>query len=136
MKTARHNLGTTKATTITRSFPLKAESLRDAVVVDDVAADHGQQRPRVFQILVGDGEAVPVEHREVAAVSDLDRSKVVLPDEPLVRGRGEPEHLLTRQRLSAENRLPREVVAGDDGVEVQPRVDDGDVAAVGVVAFL
>ena len=42
--------------------------------------------------------------------------------------------LLPRQGLTLVDQIAAQVLAGDDRVEVEPRVDDGDVAAVGVVA--
>jgi hypothetical protein len=66
-------------------------------------------------------------------VPDLDGADIVLSDEPLVCDGREPHRLLPRQGLTLVDQIAAQVLASDDRVEVEPRVDDGDVAAVGVV---
>src|SRR5439155_125995 len=61
----------------------------DTLVVDDLAADNGQERSDAPEVLVGDCEVVSVEHGEIGMVANLNRADVVLPDEPLVGRRGE-----------------------------------------------
>ena len=75
--------------------------LQDTRVGDDLSADDGQDRSDALDVLVGHGEKVAVEHGDVRVVPHLDRAKVVLLDEPLVRGRREPEPLRPRQRLAS-----------------------------------
>src|SRR5262249_60274234 len=79
-------------------------------------------------------EIVPIEDDEVGVVPDLDGAEVVLSDEPLVRDSREPQRLLPRQGLPLIDQIATQILASDDRVEVEPRVDNGDVAAVGVVA--
>src|SRR5437867_688210 len=109
--------------------------LHDAVIVHDLPTDKRQERSGALQVFVGNGEAVSVEYNEIGMVTDLDGADILLPDKPFVGGRSKPERLLAREHLVAEDRLPSEIPASNDCVQIQPRIDDRDVAAVGVVAL-
>ena len=104
--------------------------LQNPVIVDDLAADNRQQRTRTLEVFIGNREAVSIKHCKVTVVADFNRAKIVLPDEPFVGGCSQPEHLLTHERLIAQDLLSGEISARYDRKDVQPRIDDCDVAAV------
>src|SRR5262249_14835458 len=81
----------TGPTSFPQAYDGSRTRLQDSVVVDDPPTDDRQQRPLAHQILARDGEAVSVQDDHVAMMADFNRADVVLPDEPLVGRRGEPE---------------------------------------------
>jgi hypothetical protein len=48
------------------------QPLDNSVIVDDAAANDGQERSRALQLFIGNREAVSIKHRQVTVVPDLD----------------------------------------------------------------
>src|SRR5207244_4792703 len=95
---------------------------------------NGENGPDMLDIFVRHCEEISVEHGEIGMVSGFNRAEVVLTNEPLVRGGSQPQHFLARQRLAGVDEIPVQILRGNYCVEVELRVDDGDVASVRVIA--
>ena len=68
-------------------------------------------------------------------VAGFNGAEIVFSQKPFVGGGGQPEDFLASKRLVAENLLSGEIEASRHGGEVEPGIDQGDVAAVGMVAL-
>src|SRR5439155_5935414 len=87
--------------------------VQHAAVVDHVAADHGQHRADLLQVLVRHGEVGTVEDHEVGELAGLYRAEVVLlAQEPAVLARVEAQHLFAADLLPRVDELLPRVEAG------------------------
>src|SRR5207248_7529542 len=101
--------GTPRAGT---TLPLPAQ-VQHAAVVDDVAADHGQHRADLLQLLARHGEVVAVEDYQDGELAGLDRAELILlAQEPAVLARVEAQHLLAAELLVRVDEHPLGVEAG------------------------
>src|SRR4029453_13333810 len=106
-------------------------------LVDDLAVDDCQHRPDLLDLDVGHREIVPVQNRQIRKLAWLDGAKPVLHLQmPTAFARAKTECLLASEMLIGVDLLPERVHAGDDVVEMQPRVQRRDVGGVAEQALV
>src|SRR5438034_5081675 len=102
-----------------------------ARVVDDVAADDGEDRSNLLEVLVWYGEVIAVENDEVGQLAFLDGSQLILlAQEPPIPLRVELQDFLTRDLLVGVDQHASCVQAGCGKVHVEPRIHRRDLHAI------
>ena len=88
-------VGATAAMARERKVTKLALHLQDSGIVNNCAADNGEDRSDVPQVRVRHREVVPVEHHDIAQLPELERAELVLlAQEPAVVPRVEAQDLL------------------------------------------
>ena len=94
-----------------------------AGVVHDVVVDGGEQRPHLADLVVGNAEAVAVEHQQFGEPARLDRADPVFhAQEPVVLAREGAQRLAARDLLAGADLRAERTQARHRVVHVQPRV--------------
>src|SRR5207247_4934176 len=104
---------------------------QNARVVDDVAADDGEDRSNLLEVLVWYGEVIAVENDEVGQLAFLDGSQLILlAQEPPIPLRVELQDFPTRDLLVGVDQHASCVQAGCGKVHVEPRIHRRDLHAI------
>src|SRR2546426_8781645 len=111
--------------------------LDHARVVDDLPVDDCEDRADLPDLLVGNGEVVPVKDHQVCQLAAFDRADLVFhAQEPAVAARECTEGFLARDLLIAIDAVAERIDSGRREVYLQPRIQRRNMNSVAVDAGL
>src|SRR6266496_1669913 len=106
-------------------------------VVNNLAVDDGEDGADLFDLSVGHGEIVAIEHRQVGELTRCDRPDLVLhAKEPAVASREEAQRLLAGNLLVAIDPVAERIDARCRKVDVLPGVQRRDMNSIAMNACL